>query len=69
MSAWTDDIKKLVKAAISSDRYDLRPREHGVIIFCTTCGSLINEISLTKLSEIIKEADEHERLNHSRRNL
>lgn len=68
MTTWEEAIRNLVKPACQVDRYEFRPRLDGVVVFCTTCGSLTSETSATKLSEAVKEAEEHEKHNHSRRN-
>lgn len=63
-TAWVEELKKLNKPL--STRYELRPREDGVIIFCTTCCIQISDKTLVVLVDILKEAQEHETHNHER---
>ena len=64
MSAWEEEFKRLVKPVIAH-RYELRPNEKGVYIFCTTCGSGVSHQVMVNLSDIVREANAHEELNHS----
>lgn len=48
-------------------RYGLLPGTTGPVLKCTTCARRISKDLPTNLRDVVREAKEHEQLNHSRR--
>lgn len=66
MSTWTSDLELLAKPPELHERYVLRPRKEGAIVYCTTCTRVFGQAS-DSLTILASEAQEHEGINHPER--